>query len=228
MRKIVFAFALVTAFAIQANAAPILDFGHVAPTSGTISSVGAGPLVGTALQVDNVVGLNTPLNNNGLFNLTNAALNFVTGNLVSVFGNTWTFAGGGSISITGGMDANNDSDFTDTGDIALGSNLMAGTFTSAQVIATPIGFHVVFAGYTAAINQTIVDTFFPPGMYSDQGNGTLNLSFAGTVSQNGIQSTSIGSGDHLIQLHTVPEPASIVMLGMGLLFSAGQLRKRIS
>src|SRR5438045_658734 len=45
-----------------AYAIPVLDFGMIPPTSGSISyPVGGGPLIGTNLQVDNVTGVGTPL-----------------------------------------------------------------------------------------------------------------------------------------------------------------------
>ncbi|HEU0049207.1 MAG TPA: hypothetical protein VFQ43_16575, partial [Nitrososphaera sp.] len=52
---------------LEVQADPIIDFGLVAPTGGTISYAGgAAPLLGTNIQVDNVVGLDTPDHNGWL------------------------------------------------------------------------------------------------------------------------------------------------------------------
>src|SRR5262245_42575645 len=86
--------AIVSAVLLWAGSAladPILDFGVIAPTPGTISYAGgASPLVGSGIQVDNVVGLSTPLNNGVLRNLFSAVLNFSTG----ASNGPWSWAGG--------------------------------------------------------------------------------------------------------------------------------------
>src|SRR5262245_13515132 len=84
MKRLLLAVCLVVGMAGSVWADPFLDFGIVAPTPGTISYAGgANPLVGTGIEVDNVTGLGTPLNNGVTIGLVGFALNFTTGNLTS-------------------------------------------------------------------------------------------------------------------------------------------------
>src|SRR5207249_3437477 len=70
-----------------------LDFGVIAPTSGSISYAGsATPLVGADIQVDNVTGVDgTPANDGVTLLLSNATLNFTTGNFSGSDATTWFF-----------------------------------------------------------------------------------------------------------------------------------------
>lgn len=75
----------------SAMAVPKLDFGVIAPADGTISYNGNdNPLVGSGISVSEVVGLDTVKNNESKLLLTNAFLNFETGDLID----TWKWGGG--------------------------------------------------------------------------------------------------------------------------------------
>ncbi|UCB55420.1 MAG: hypothetical protein JSW45_02510, partial [Thiotrichales bacterium] len=106
--------------------ASTLDFGIKAPTSGALSYAGgAAPLIGAGIDVDDVVGLGTLLNDNVISVCASCTLDFETG--ASAGG--WNFGAGGTITITGGID------FADaTPDIAAGSTLLKGSFSNATVI----------------------------------------------------------------------------------------------
>ena len=69
-------------FVAPAAMAVELDFNLSAPTSGTISyGGGGGALIGSNIEVDNVVGLSTPANANVTSVCFSCLLNFNSGNL---------------------------------------------------------------------------------------------------------------------------------------------------
>ena len=107
---------------VQANS--VLDFGIAAPTPGSISYAGVNaPLTGANIDVDTIIGLGTPANNNVISSCTSCRLDFTTGNFSGVSGNSWVFSSGGTITVTGGVD------FLDTlpdPDIPNGSTLLSG------------------------------------------------------------------------------------------------------
>lgn len=107
-----------------------LDFGMVFPTPGTISYAGgASALVGSNIQVDNVVGgMDVPAHSNIMLNLAGGVLDFTTGSLSSYSNGTWDFNGGGTITLMGGIDLNGDGIL----EIPLGTTLLSGTFDSAR------------------------------------------------------------------------------------------------
>ncbi len=189
----------------RVNAAPILDFGIVAPTAGTISyGGGASPLIGVRIEVDNVVGLGTPLQDGVAVDLPGALLNFNTGNLAGSDALHWNFGAGGSISIVWG-------DFT----------LLSGTFSDAIVTHTDDEFKVAVAGFLDTKDPSLTAFYGLP----DAGYiGNFNISFLaeGDV-PNAFTSKTVLSGDVINT--PVPEPAAMLLLGVGLLGVAGLKRK---
>jgi hypothetical protein len=78
-----------------------LDFGIISPTAGSLSyGGGVAPLVGSGIDVDNVVGLGTPLNSNVTSICGSCTLDFQTG----ASSGGWNFGAGGTISINGTVD----------------------------------------------------------------------------------------------------------------------------
>ncbi|MEE8428762.1 MAG: hypothetical protein V3S33_04600, partial [Gammaproteobacteria bacterium] len=119
---------------VTAQAASI-DFGIAAPTAGSIYYLGGiNPLNGENIEVDEITGLGTPANSGSTVTCVDCTLDFTSGNFDSKNGNIWDFFGGGSISITGGVDLTGDGDANDVADIAIGTTLLSGTLTSALVI----------------------------------------------------------------------------------------------
>ncbi len=217
VRKTVVALCAVAAITVlsttQARALSQLDFGIVSPTGGAISYAGgAAPLVGTDIEVDNVVGLNTPLHNFVLVDLVDALLNFETGNLISHTANSWTFAGGGFIEIRGGVD------FLDAPDIPAGSLLLSGTFNEATVVMTNTSFKVAIVDFNDEKHPGLLEYFGLPGNmpYS----GSMNLSFnTFATPPDGFVSDGVLSGD-LVNHVLVPSPVAASM-GLATLVSMG-------
>jgi hypothetical protein len=190
------------------SATPILDFGIIAPTTGSISGGAGGPLVGTGIQVDNVVGIGTPNSNGVTLTIDSGILNFTTGNYTGAGPNTWNFGGGGSITITGGIDLD---PLTPGLEIPLGSQLLSGTFTGASVISFGKFFKITGASFYDTKDPALTAFFgLPNGTY----DGNFNISFNASTSGNSFSSTMVLSGD--LTNSPVPEPATMLLFGCGL------------
>lgn len=226
-------FSLAVLMAGVALAEPAVDFGLVAPTGGSVSYAGgSSALVGTGIQVDNVVGINgTPLNNNVLRNCIMCTLSFTTGGFAgsSALGPTtqYSFFGGGSFTISGTVDLDNNgvlsaADATGT--------LLSGVFDGITSIVshTQMGsfaFGGLLSTFGAVMNNTLAGFY---GVQSASGYyGYINLSFfASPLGANGaFNSTSLGSGDVIA---ATPEPVSIILLGTTLVLCGTVWRRRLA
>ena len=207
-----------------------LDFNLSAPTSGTISYAGgSNALIGSNIEVDNVVGLLTPANANVTSLCVSCVLNFTSGSEMNSGGSNsnnngwWSFGSGGTITITGGVQLQGGTD------IGLGSTLLTGSFNSAfvQDLGGP-GFKVTFGSFSDTKNANLLSYYgLTPGAPFQ---GALTLLFA---SQNpgvggGFISTSVFSGNVVNAPAAVPLPAAAVLFGSGLLGLAGALRRKLS
>jgi len=199
------------------HAAAVLDFGIKTPTAGTLSYAGGiAPLIGSGIDVDDVVGLNTSKNANVLSICASCALNFETG------GSTggWNFGSGGTITITGGID------FPDaTPDIATGTNLLQGTFGSATVIDLGSGsfeFQIAGGSFTDTKHPELLAFYGLPDIgYA----GGLNMSFSTTANAgDSFTSDQLFSGD--VTNQPVPIPEAVWLFGSGLLGIAAIARRR--
>ncbi len=200
-------------------AVPHLDFGLVAPTPGTIGFAGgATPLVGQAIQVDNLVGLDTPANNFVGVLCISCQLNFVTGNFMGVGGlppsQTWEFDGGGVISIVGGLDLTGDGDALDANDIPTGTTLLAGSFVHATVVKVGSIIKIAGANFLDQKDDRLLAFYGIPQLGLLQGNFNISFMAAGTP-PNGFISSAVFSGDVLNTI-PVPEPASLLVFASGL------------
>ncbi len=194
-----------------------LDFGVIAPTTGSLSYAGgASPLIGSGIDVDEVVGLGTPSNINVVSTCALCQLDFTTGNSTG----GWTFGAGGTITITGGID------FPDaTPDIATGSTLLSGTFDGAQIVDIGGGifeFQIAGASFTDTKHPDLLDFY---GLPEIGYLGRLNISFSTTANSGDAFSTStLYSGDIVNQ--PVPVPAAVWLFATGLIGLVAVARRR--
>ena len=203
-----------------------LDFNLSAPTSGTISyGGGGGALIGSNIEVDNVVGLSTPANANVTSVCLSCLLNFNSGTLTGSGpqnGGWWSFGSGGTISITGGVHLQGGTD------ILSGSTLLTGSFNNAFVQDLGTQFKVTFGSFSDTKHADLLSYYgLTPGTPFQ---GALTLLFA--APDNGVgspfSSTSVFSGNVVNAPAAVPLPAAALLFGSGLIGLAGALRRKLS
>ena len=194
-----------------------LDFNISAPTSGTISyGGGTGALIGSNIEVDNVVGLLTPVNANVTASCLSCTLNFTSGALSNSGGPNpnnsgwWRFGSGGSITITGGVQLQGGTD------IALGSTLLTGSFNSAFVQDLGVqGFQVTFGTFTDTKHPDLLVYYgLNPGTPFE---GALTLLFGSTNGGVGSAFTSTGVFSGNVVNSPVPLPGALLFFGSGLM-----------
>lgn len=204
-------------FPAPVQADPILDFAVGFPTPGSISYAGGPtPLVGTNIQVDNVIGGDTPSNNGVLLVLSNATLKFTTGNFSGSTANTWDFSGGGAISLVGGVPALLIPD---------GTTLFSGSFLPAMVATLGTTFKIAGAAFSDLKNPDLVAFYGLPSGISYAGNFNISFNTAASSPPAAFSSTSLLSGD--ITNTPIPEPASLTLVGSAMIGLASFARRRL-
>ncbi len=233
-KKTLAAAAVVSAMSVAGTAnAFVLDFGVSANgQGGSINYDGTGPLVGTDINVSDLtfrptVSPETDQN----YSVFNGLFNFTTGDLSGQADmgswSTWAYEGGGTVTLVGGVDLNGNG-VEDAGDIASGSTLLTGTFTSAAVAGASNGsFEVSIGFFQDQKNVDLLNYFGLPTVDSTGAPknyaGSFNISFTALIGQDKtFTSTMVHSGD----IVNVPEPASALLLGGGLLGLAAAARRR--
>jgi hypothetical protein len=218
------AFSMLTA-AAPVEAVATLTFDQL-DNAGTVSYDGAGgALIGTNIKFETIVSSGTPLNS-GIINGIGCLLNFTTGLNTSDTGGSYTWAGGGTFTITGG--------FAPAG---LGSSaiLVSGIFSQANAILSGGSLLVTSLG-TDTKHQGLIDYFFGVGAIVTNWNfveSTINAT--GVTSSGGTAfSASLGVVGDLNQnfgnadfVNTAPVPGSVSLLLLGLSALAA-FRRRIS
>lgn len=185
-----------------------LDFNIAGPATGTISYNGTGgPLVGSGISVNTVTGVSTAANSSTALSIVGGLLGWTTGPLTGTTSSTWSFGGGAgsSLTLTGGI--------TSLG-IASGTTLLSGYWGTASVTSLGNNFNIAGATFFDYVNPTLAAYFGEPS--ASAWNGNFNISFAASgAPPAGFASNQVYSGD-LVTSVPVSEPASAVLLLLGL------------
>lgn len=231
-----------SASTLHAAVIPQLDF-HAGPLQSGASfsyAGGASPLIGSGIDLDTVTGLNTPANSNIILDLFNSAgtiihdanLNLVTGGLYASDPNSWLFAAGGSLSITGSVDLNGNQ-VIDGGDI-VNQILASGVMDNSAIINAAGTFYVLGGGTFSYVNPQLASFFGFVGNQISPADGSVNLLFtlpATAVGGDPFVSNDVLSGDIAFAVPTslfqVPEASTMVMTSLALIVgSVGASVKR--
>ena len=199
---------LLSGISISGVNASQVDFNIAAPTSGSISYAGgASALTGSNIDVDNIIGLGTPSHDNVISACDACTLNFSTGVLdnFDATTSTWTFLGGGSIEVVGGID------FADNGsisDIPVATSLLR-WLRLLELSTGEFQFNIFGGSFSGTQNSDLGSYYGLPG--SVEYLGGLNISFSALLNNSGgFNSTQLFSGD--IVTAPVPLPAGIWLL----------------
>ena len=218
------------AFVRPCSAEVVIDFNIDAVQLGSPSysfAGGVAPLLGSGINVDTVVGLDTPANDQlirDLFDslgvvLHDAQLNFTTGSYLSSTPNSWIFDGGGSLSIVGSVDLDGNS-VINAGDIQ--NAVLATAVFDSPVTVLQLGsnFRLIGASLFSYVNPNLLAFY---GLSGSNGpfDASLNLLFkapSGALPGSAFTSTAVLSGDVAV---TVPEASPVLLCGAIILGFAG-------
>lgn len=191
---------------------------------GSISYAGgANPLIGTNLAVSLITGGNGVPQNDGVpLSCVGCVINFQTGAFTGASGPSWSFAPGGTFTLTGTIPSLTGSTPT---------TLMSGYFMSDSTVLQMLppvsglgAFTIAGATFSSILDPALTNFYGTPSdpmRYASNFNISFytNGSPAGAFSSNAIASGNLTAA--------TPEPVSIVLLGTALIGCAAIGRRRL-
>jgi hypothetical protein len=193
---------------------------------GTISYDGTagGVLVGTDIVFQSIGGVGTDIETT--VDCDGCLLNFTTGAIISVIGDEYTFAAGGSFTLVGG---------SILGLIPAGTPLLTGTWTDPVTVEISLGaFDILtlLGNGEDVKHPDLLDIFFttPPANFAFV-NSTIQITTdpAGVTVGPGTAFSAdleFGGNADLVNTSFVPEPGSSLLLLLGLGSLAAYRRRR--
>jgi PEP-CTERM motif len=190
---------------------------------GTISYDGnGGALIGTNIIFDQLTASGVP--SPGTFNCLGCTLSFQTGNNISEGPNVWTFAGGGTFTLTG----------TVPGITGIGVPIVFdGYFVGNSTVTRGVGGKLNFQGFGKDHKNADLLTFLGLNPDSDWGFSNTEISAVGaTILANGGFTGKMKDGNNLgnadLTNDQIPEPGTALLLMLGLGSLAAYRRRRNS
>ena len=224
-RLLALAASLVTAMLLylpQRSWADTINFETGGNASGTFSySSMDGSLMGSNITIATVTDKAAA----DTYNILGGVLNFTGSPSVSFSNNVWTMSRGGSYTITGCVDIDA-SGTCNSGDVngTLAEPLLSGTFNNGGIIKVGNTFFLNFGHLISVQNADLLAAFKTASPTGWKGNSDLD--FFGTEPDKGAIMTRI-EGSGVVLNSPVPEPATLCLLGIGLLAAGVIGRKKL-